>query len=164
KAYEYKAKWDHGILPGYVGDHLDPSLPTYSDAVAYQYKDRIKEQLKHIVEHGEGGHGKASPQAVEAAKSLALKLGAIAPEKPAGAAAQAAAAPGAAPAAPPDMTTAKQVGDEVNKLLEQYPDQLHLAPYIPYGNLWASTYFTMTGLHALHVLGGLIIFVLILLM
>src|SRR5205085_11541839 len=23
KAVEYKAKWDHGILPGWIGDHLD---------------------------------------------------------------------------------------------------------------------------------------------
>lgn len=30
--------------------------------------------------------------------------------------------------------------------------------------MWASCYFAMTGFHALHVLGGLVIFVIILLM
>jgi cytochrome c oxidase subunit 3 len=44
-----------------------------------------------------------------------------------------------------------------------YPE-LHLHPVIPFGNLWASCYFAMTGFHALHVLGGLVIFVVILVM
>jgi heme/copper-type cytochrome/quinol oxidase subunit 3 len=33
---------------------------------------------------------------------------------------------------------------------------------IPGGNLWASTYFTMTGFHALHVLGGLVMWAILL--
>src|SRR5437660_11775534 len=33
KAVEYKSKWDHGIMPGWVGDHLEQAN------VAYQYKD-----------------------------------------------------------------------------------------------------------------------------
>jgi cytochrome c oxidase subunit 3 len=48
-------------------------------------------------------------------------------------------------------------------LLEKHPD-LHVTYAIPFGNLWASCYFAMTGFHALHVLGGLIVFVIILLM
>ena len=34
---------------------------------------------------------------------------------------------------------------------------------IPSGNMWASTYFLLTGFHAIHVLVGLIAFVLVLL-
>jgi cytochrome c oxidase subunit 3 len=34
--------------------------------------------------------------------------------------------------------------------------------HIPNGNMWASTYFLMTGFHALHVLVGLIMFLIIL--
>lgn len=41
---------------------------------------------------------------------------------------------------------------------------LHLPHSIPYGNMWASCYFALTGFHAIHVLGGLVIFVIILLM
>jgi cytochrome c oxidase subunit 3 len=52
---------------------------------------------------------------------------------------------------------------ETKGLLEQYPD-LHLSYVIPYGNMWASCYFAMTGFHALHVFGGLVIFVILLLM
>jgi cytochrome c oxidase subunit 3 len=48
-------------------------------------------------------------------------------------------------------------------LLNKYED-LHVSHAISFGNLWASCYFVMTGFHALHVIGGLVIFVLILLM
>ena len=34
--------------------------------------------------------------------------------------------------------------------------------FIPNGNMWASTYFLLTGFHALHVLIGLIAFALML--
>ena len=37
---------------------------------------------------------------------------------------------------------------------------LHLPMVIPGGNMWASTYFLLTGFHALHVLVGLIVFAL----
>jgi len=40
---------------------------------------------------------------------------------------------------------------------------LHLPPYIAYGNLWASCYFAMTGFHAVHVFGGIVVFGVILL-
>jgi hypothetical protein len=41
---------------------------------------------------------------------------------------------------------------------------LHLAYSIPYGNMWASCYFAMTGFHAIHVFGGLVVFAIILIM
>jgi cytochrome c oxidase subunit 3 len=41
-------------------------------------------------------------------------------------------------------------------------DELSLPMVIPSGNMWASTYFLLTGFHALHVLVGLIAFVLVL--
>ncbi|MCI0463072.1 MAG: cytochrome c oxidase subunit 3 [Gemmataceae bacterium] len=51
----------------------------------------------------------------------------------------------------------------IKGLIHEYPN-LHLSYAIPFGNMWASCYFAMTGVHALHVLGGLVIFVIILLM
>jgi cytochrome c oxidase subunit 3 len=41
---------------------------------------------------------------------------------------------------------------------------LHLSYSIPYGNMWASCYFAMTGFHAIHVFGGLVVFTIILVM
>ncbi len=50
-------------------------------------------------------------------------------------------------------------------LLEKYEtEDLHIAHSIPYGNMWASSYFAMTGFHALHVFGGLVVFAIILIM
>jgi cytochrome c oxidase subunit III len=50
------------------------------------------------------------------------------------------------------------------KIFAEQGQDPHLSYAIPYGNMWASCYFTMTGFHALHVFGGLVIFVIILLM
>ncbi len=58
--------------------------------------------------------------------------------------------------------TALEVGVEAKELSEKFED-LHLRPYIPYGNLWSSSYFAMTGFHAVHVLGGIVVFGIILL-
>jgi cytochrome c oxidase subunit 3 len=53
---------------------------------------------------------------------------------------------------------------EVEKgLLQKHPD-LHVSHAISYGNMWASCYFAMTGFHAIHVLGGIVVFVIILIM
>jgi cytochrome c oxidase subunit 3 len=57
----------------------------------------------------------------------------------------------------------KEIGKQINELAERH-EELHLYPNIPFGNLWASCYFALTGFHALHVIGGLVIFVIILLM
>lgn len=42
--------------------------------------------------------------------------------------------------------------------------QAHFPEIIPMGNLWASLYFLLTGIHATHVVGGLVMFLLIILM
>jgi cytochrome c oxidase subunit 3 len=55
-------------------------------------------------------------------------------------------------------------GYTVEKGLLQKHEHLHIAHTISFGNLWASCYFVMTGFHAIHVLGGLVVFVIILLM
>jgi len=44
-----------------------------------------------------------------------------------------------------------------HSIIEQYG--LHLPFVLPSGNMWASTYFLLTGFHAIHVLVGLIVFV-----
>src|SRR4051812_10783600 len=68
KGWEYNAKIQHGILPGLIGDHLDPTMPTYSDGIAYQYKDRVKTQLAHMVEHPESAHLPVESQAYKDVK------------------------------------------------------------------------------------------------
>lgn len=46
---------------------------------------------------------------------------------------------------------------------ELHSEHIQFPFVIPSGNLWASTYFTLTGFHALHVLAGLIAFTFMLL-
>lgn len=59
--------------------------------------------------------------------------------------------------------TAEKLNEEVTALIEK-DHHLPLTKVIPHGNLWASCYFAMTGFHALHVFGGLVVFAIILLM
>jgi len=54
-------------------------------------------------------------------------------------------------------------GGHLKGLNDQHP-WLKLPIMIPGGNMWASTYFLLTGFHALHVVFGLIAFVVLLLM
>ena len=46
--------------------------------------------------------------------------------------------------------------------LNDYYHGLKLPFVIPGGNMWASTYFTLTGFHAIHVFVGLVVFALML--
>ncbi len=145
KAYEYNAKFAHEILPSRVFEKLDgPAGP--------EYLRHVDEQLKHIVE----GHGHASAGAVEQCKKLLADLPGLTPwqvnER----------IVGTEHVKPVDKVNLK--GGQKGILQEFKGEDLHLAYSIPFGNMWASCYFAMTGFHALHVLGGLVIFVIILLM
>jgi cytochrome c oxidase subunit 3 len=61
--------------------------------------------------------------------------------------------------------TPKEIGDQINVLNEESEKAgkpLNLSPNIKWGNMWASCYFAMTGFHALHVLGGIVAFAIVL--
>jgi cytochrome c oxidase subunit 3 len=57
----------------------------------------------------------------------------------------------------------KELKEEADEGLAHRYASLRLPMVIPSGNMWASTYFLLTGFHAIHVLVGLIAFVLVLL-
>jgi cytochrome c oxidase subunit 3 len=163
KGIEYKSKWDHDILPGHIGELLpDPRVPKDSEeakkiyneavhrekhyhAVGMEYIYRVSDQLDAIIAAGPAG----APE-VDACKKLKEDMGSKTDEK--------------GYYIPP--LSPAQVGARVNAILhdaEEKGKTLHLTPAIPHGNLWASCYFAMTGFHALHVLGGIVIFAIILL-
>jgi cytochrome c oxidase subunit 3 len=212
KAYEYKAKFDHDILPGRIGELLDfpgviehtrhslkeaeeagdkhriPELKHRLEelektdpavlnrqnqarniqfhAVGVQYIDRVREQLVHEVEHRTGkkigdvsaDDVKQMPAEIRACYELHRKMTGVQHQTP------------GKPASYTTPLTPAQVGADVNHILHQVHDRqrkgenipdLHLTPAIPNGNMWASCYFAMTGFHALHVLGGIVIFAII---
>jgi heme/copper-type cytochrome/quinol oxidase subunit 3 len=129
KAVEYNSKIQHEILPGRVFDRVD-------GVRGIEYVNKIRTQLKHVIEHKEGGSATAACEKL--LTDLELKDG------------QAKISP-------------QQLRERVDELVHTNHD-LHLAQVIPFGNMWVSCYFAMTGFHAIHVLGGLVIFVIILLM
>ncbi|GAB4152242.1 MAG: hypothetical protein Tsb009_28020 [Planctomycetaceae bacterium] len=68
----------------------------------------------------------------------------------------------------PPAITLKEVEDQVHKMQEDEKygsliSGVHVSHPIPYGNLFASTYFLMTGFHAIHVIVGMILFGIVLL-
>jgi cytochrome c oxidase subunit 3 len=141
KAYEYNKKIEHDILPGHMGSHLDGQMGPW-------YKERVRGQLKKIVDNPQG----LSSETVEKCKDLLGKMDAKPP-----ATAMDAFDPGLSPVA---------VGNAVNELLHNAQESHHesppISPAIDFGNMWASCYFAMTGFHALHVFGGLVVFGIIL--
>ena len=158
KAYEYNAKFSHDILPGRIGELLPyPEDSNVTDRkkierekayhdIGMQYVIRIKGQSHHIEEQVKDGKLLQSAPAVEACLALKHNMegrddgkgGYIPPLSPA------------------------QVGGRVKEILHHHLDEVHLSPAIPFGNLWASCYFAMTGFHALHVFGGIVVFAIIL--
>jgi cytochrome c oxidase subunit 3 len=166
KAFEYKAKWDHNIIPGRVGEVgplPDPEKYTVKNADqtllterafhdnAMQYLIRVKDQLAKVIE-GDS----ASDETKRECQALLDDMKAGETTTPDGKKEY------RSPLAP------AQVGARVNKILHEAEhdrkEHVFLSPAIPFGNTWASCYFALTGFHALHVLGGIVVFVIMLIM
>ncbi len=162
KAYEYNSKYQHSVLPGYVGDRLLTS-DRLEGPTGQQYKDRVRQQMLDALQPVRAelaAEGKTDPTVDDLVHRAEEKYGSettlhrIAAvlgrmdEKTEG---------GYRPALSP-----AEVGAEVMHILHEAEEAREapprLSPYIPYGNMWASCYFIMTGFHAFHVLGGLVVF------
>jgi cytochrome c oxidase subunit III len=173
KAFEYKAKFEHDILPGRVFEKLDGPALHFSETGAVvgwdnrmalpnlngaRFLRRVEEELQHVV----NGHVEVS----EATKADCKKLLDLIQN------------PNTRPSA--KMVNLLIVGSHHVKPCDEVEgahheegllpkaaargDELNIAHSIPYGNMWASSYFAMTGFHALHVFGGLVVFTIMLIM
>jgi cytochrome c oxidase subunit 3 len=155
KAVEYHAKWEHDILPGHVFDQkLDgPEGPKYMAHVAKQLKLVIEDpKAADVPEKKRAEFIEDCTALLTAIESNTLSVEAVRQRVQGSAASHHGGGSSEHSTAGPD-----------EPLLKKYPD-LPIKHIIPYGNLWASCYFAMTGFHALHVFGGLVVFVIILLM
>ena len=171
KMYEYNAKFSHGIYP------QSPRSQIYERADIY-YASAVRERLRDLqLELG------AAP--IEATTSDAEATPEEAATDPAEMSAEdeeryqfvlelydeadaqdfdaAAFAERVMPAHHGGGHTEGEGEEHVAGLNDQYP-WLKLPIVIPGGNLWASTYFLLTGFHAIHVLVGLIVFAIMLTM
>jgi cytochrome c oxidase subunit III len=167
KAYEYQQKFAHGILPGRIYEKLDRP----DNLKAYEFMRNAALELEHIVEHG-GVNDKAKQACEELLADI--KAGKLQPrdvnERILGTKAMKEKHPGADKITTEDSKYADlpersrpKDAQLVEGILEMDPDA-HLSYSIPYGNMWASCYFAMTGFHALHVFGGLVVFAIMLVM
>jgi cytochrome c oxidase subunit 3 len=158
KGFEYNAKFAHGILPGKMGEAL-PGLSLEQQnkyhGASLLYVDRVKEQLNKIVDDPEHAGLADDSETYQACQKLLNDMKGELTDAAGGEKVY------KSPITPPE------VGERVNHILheaEEAGTPLHIAPTIPNGNMWASCYFAMTGFHALHVFGGLVVFTIILIM
>jgi cytochrome c oxidase subunit 3 len=138
KAVEYTSKFEHGIVPGRIYDSLEGVRGT-------EYMQRVEKDLDEIL-----GPDSTVTVTAREKKEMENLLDEIKKKKGA-----------------ESTISPQEVNQRVHKLLEDARKdgrELHLTPVIPQGNMWASCYFALTGFHALHVLGGLVIFVIMLVM
>jgi cytochrome c oxidase subunit 3 len=125
KYTEYKAKFEHDILPGHIGENLD-------SATGQLYFERIRAQLTEKIQ--------AKHPMAEHCQELLTKMNGTG---------------GEVSISPADIGSQIMV---LNEESEKQDHPLNLSPNIKWGNMWASCYFAMTGFHALHVLGGIVAF------
>jgi heme/copper-type cytochrome/quinol oxidase subunit 3 len=158
KMYEYNAKFSHGIYPA------KPHSLIYEKADIY-YVSAVRMRLSEVATELKDSPDSATPAGKEklaiANEHLAevQKLERIAAESQDVAERHAAmekvadmVMPPAHAAFGPESSHGHEEG-----LNDQYP-WLRLPIRIAGGNMWASTYFLLTGFHAIHVLVGLIVF------
>jgi len=154
KAYEYTGKFSHDILPGHIGESL-PGM-SFDRQKVYQntemlYVARVRQQLDEIVKKAPADLATTKDEWLSKHDQALRKCVMLRQEMNAGTEGE-----HYKPPLAPSL-----VGAQVKEILHLDED-IGLTPTIPFGNMWASCYFAMTGFHALHVLGGLVVFAIIL--
>jgi cytochrome c oxidase subunit III len=189
KLYEYSAKFSHGIFPQkYHGRVYDKPDVYYAAAVRKRLNDlktgitsagaelsdddKAKivtiDGIQKIVDEAELAirNQPDSPEGIIKVTELAYKISPPHNEETVVHAAEAGVIPPAvvvkyaAFQQPAEGEGHSAEGGEHEGLNEQHP-WLRLPIMIPGGPMWASTYFLLTGFHAIHVLVGLIAFALL---
>ena len=145
KAYEYYGKFSHDILPGRIAE------------TERQSQHKVVRELEHAVESAgltalqselnDAGTTEARREELNAeiaklapfeAEFRQVRDGVLA-----------------------GTLSTEQLQERIHHLGEEYPDLaggIHYQEPILYGNVFASTYFLMTGFHAIHVIVGMAIF------
>src|SRR5437667_842410 len=147
KAIQYSSKFEHTILPGQIRyDRYDAEVSRSNNPDGIQYRRDVRNMLLAMLQ-GKDGHEAATGDLKDEYQEIYDEIKS-----------QEATPAASAKAAEEEV---KKISEEVQHLVHKNPE-LHLPYIVPYGNMWASCYFVMTGFHALHVLGGLVVFVVIL--
>lgn len=148
KAYEYKAKFAHGIYPTPQGSryqhiyerpdyYYGSAVKTRCDILAEPFEKKGVDKLTEDEKTQYALISELRSQAKSTDPNEIVKL--------------------AARIMPLPLQHSRS---HVHGLNDENP-WLHMPIVIPGGNMWASTYFTLTGFHAIHVIVGLIFFALL---
>jgi cytochrome c oxidase subunit III len=171
KAYEYSGKFEHDILPGHIPETIQQSLDKLITKLDQATDVRAMEARLNALQtrsvESKGGSASLAEQIKDlqaqidkrkplqdAFQPLALKVSANR-ENPLF----------TAEALKRSQVLEVEAKETLAHLEHEHPDvfgHVHYSEPISYGNLFASTYFIMTGFHALHVLIGMLLFGLIL--
>jgi len=194
KMYEYNAKFSHGVYPQYPHSQIYEKPDVYYAQAVRMRLNTLKAELENNTERSEVEDAQLAVVDEIAQNLLVPAEKAIRdePESPAGRVLifkmadeiyprasvhehQVGATHAAAADAASKFTLVATVDGEprgeseaphsahLEGLNDKYP-WLKLPIMIPGGNMWASTYFLVTGFHAIHVIVGLIAFVILLTM
>ena len=185
KAVEYQAKFSHGLYPQYPHSQIHEKADVYYAQAVRQRLGALKSSLMERQDDPDVPEAAADMQVVD---GLLRKLNTAeeairnSPDSPEGRKLLLRLADEIYPRASVHEAHGPTVHGEVMKetsskfrlvsaesgdgghvvgLNDQHP-WLKLPIMIPGGNMWASTYFLLTGFHALHVVVGLIAFVILL--
>ena len=161
KAYEYQSKFAHGILPGEIAETQEQALDrVYRDlnqAVDATGLAALRTEIRDLEKQEDQAADKAEEERIASQiESHEEQITKLTPFE-------------VAVTEVTDKLTARQltlhgetsVESEIAELKQQFPKHargLHVPAVIPGGNLFASTYFLITGLHAIHVAVGVILF------
>lgn len=165
KLYEYSAKFAHGIYPQATHSLVHERADLYYGSHVRERLRAVRTQLDAVKEEDRSEEDKSRFQLVSSlfaeANQPDVNLTALAARvMPLGSKIHP--APGdATHGATADAEHASSDHGHAAGLNEDHP-WLRLPVVIPGGNMWASTYFLLTGFHAIHVLVGLIAFGLLL--
>lgn len=157
KAYEYYGKFDHGILPGRIPETneqaINKALRGLEAAVAATGLPDMRQRARELRTEASLAAGADKERLESEIADLEQQIAKLAPVE-------------ADVQAVKDRVIAQSITfsemeDQVHALNEKHPEALghvHVPHPILYGNLFASTYFLMTGFHAIHVIVGMILF------
>jgi heme/copper-type cytochrome/quinol oxidase subunit 3 len=148
KAYEYNAKFAHGIYPWHPRSRIHERPDVYYGSAV---RARANELLTELKTKKEGERTEADAGREKLLNGLLAEASSTK---------EADLAMLAAKIMPMPLSEAHAHAGGLN---EEY-SWLKMPVVIPGGNMWASTYFLLTGFHAIHVIVGLIVFAILLTM
>lgn len=158
KSVEYYGKYQHNILPGRIPETNRQAMQNATrDLRAVTGIDAAQTELKQLQQRlaevqSRGGDGEALQTQITAQQE---KIDAILPLSNTVVALN--------DRVKAETISLDELTQEVHHLGEEHQEfaSVHVQKPISYGNLFASCYFLMTGFHALHVIIGMLLFVIL---